>query len=357
MTVSCSNDSNEAPVATDKKTTADPTRALMAVKMLAEFDAYTKKTQLYPLDAARLKGMYTNTGNPFSDPVLNTSGVSLKEKTAENAKLQFDFLFEKMGDVALAHQSPASKGHIGSYTGSSGISVRLFNEKGLEINQAIIKGLMGAVLLNQTLNSSLNTASLDAMANNAERVKLWEEGYTYIFGYKGPDNTKKYFWESYLNTVNGNSNFAGITQEVIQAFEKGKEAILAGNNVERDKQIQIIKEKLSKVGAIRAVYYMQKSKGKLSGSNVITGDMAAAFHGLSEAYGFISALAYTNNPETNEPYLLKSKTEEMTKKLLGGDDGFWDANYTATQIDILSETIANAFGFTVAQATAQSGSH
>jgi len=357
VTVSCSSDSNEASVTTVKTITADPTSALMTVKMLTEFDAYTKDSQLYPLDAAKLKGMYTNTGNPFSDPALNTSGVSLRGKTADNAKLQFDFLFEKMGEVALAYQSPAAKGQKGSYASASGSSVRLFNENGLEINQAIIKGLMGAVLLNQTLNFCLDPTNLNALANQAERAKLWEEGYNYIFGYKGPDNTKKYYWESYLNTVNGNSNFNGITQDVKEAFEKGKAAILAGNNGERDKQIAVIKEKLSKVGAIRAVYYLKKSKEKLSGSTVITGDMAAAFHGLSEAFGFIKTLAYTNDPKTNEPYIIKSKTEEMNKALLGGDNGFWDANYTGTQIDLLSETIANTFGFTVEQATAQGGSH
>ncbi|WP_347065586.1 DUF4856 domain-containing protein [Flavobacterium sp. WV_118_3] len=356
FTVSCSNDSNDTPQQTIAiQVHANPAQALTRVKMLVEFDAYSKDKTLYPLTKAKIKGMFTNSGNPFSEAALNTSGVSLKEKTAENAKPEFDLFFTEMGDVAATYQIPAAKGVKGSYTTAT--STRLFNEKGLEINQAIIKGLMGAVLLDQTLNYCLNPAVLNAAANTEEAQQLWEEGYNYIFGYKGPDNNKKYFWESYLNTVNGNANFSGITQSVTAAFEKGKATIIAGNKIERDKQINIIREKLSKVGAIRAVYYMNKAKGKLSGTTTITGDLAAAFHGLSEAYGFISGLAYTHNPATGQPYLTKARVTELLTSFLGGNDGFWDANYTADQIDLISKTIAAAFGFTVEQAITQGGSH
>lgn len=356
FTVSCSDDSNDnsqQPIS--NQVYANPDHALTRVKMLVEFDAYSKDKTLYPLDKVKIREMFTNNGNPFSEAALNTSGVSLKEKTAAMAKPEFDFFFTEMGNVAATYQIPAAKGVKGSYTTAT--SARLFNEKGLETNQAIIKGLMGAVLLDQTLNYCLNPAVLNAAANQQEAQQLWEEGYNYIFGYKGPNNNKKYFWESYLNTVNGNANFSGITQAVTDAFEKGKTAIAAGNKIERDNQINIIKEKLSKVGAIRAVYYMNKAKGKLSGTPTITGDLAAAFHGLSEAYGFISGLAYTHNPATGQPYLTKTKVEELLTSFLGGNDGFWDANYTAGQIDSISQTIATAFGFTVEQAITQGGSH
>ena len=72
----------------------------------------------------------------------------------------------------------------------------------------------------------------------------------------------------------------------------------------RDAQIAIIKTELSKIPAIRAVYYLV-GEGKVK---LATNDEKSAFHALSEAYGFIWCLRFTQNPLTNLPYFT---TEEV----------------------------------------------
>lgn len=356
LVASCSDDlGKNEPVALPDILGTGSEKAITTVKMMLEFDAYLKNSSAYPLSEVKINRMFTNTGKPFSDKDLNASGISLKEMAAVTAKEQLDDFFDEMSKISLAYLSPAAKGIKGSYGGTK--SVRVFNEKGIEMQQVIVKSMMGAVLLNRTLKLCINKAALNTVATNGEKAKKWDEGYNYIFGYQGPDQNKRYFWQSYLNTIDGNSHFTGITEKVLKAFTDGREAILSGRIVTTEKQIQIIQENLSKVGAIRAVYYMNKAKKKLSNVVRITEDQASAFHTLSEAYGFIFGLAYTYNPETRMPYISKSEVDTILETLAGGEDGFWDADYTRKQIDIVSEKIAKAFGFKVAQAIAEGGSH
>jgi hypothetical protein len=51
---------------------------------------------------------------------------------------------------------------------------------------------------------------------------------------------------------------------------------------------------------------------------------AKSFHALSEAYGFIMSLRYTNNPTTNSPYFSKSEVDAMLANMISGTNGLWD---------------------------------
>jgi hypothetical protein len=129
------------------------------------------------------------------------------------------------------------------------------------------------------------------------------------------------------------------------AFRKGRAAIVANDYATRDAQINIIKEKLALVVAVRSVYYLQVGKSKL-----LTDNGAAAFHDLSEGYGFIMSLRYTNKPNTNNPYFSKSEVDAMLASLLSGTNGFWDIDTLSPKLDAIATQIASRFGFTVAQA-------
>jgi len=322
--------------------------------------------------------MFSNTGSPFTEGALNTSGKQLRDKTAASAdyfaansveagavKAEFDALFEEMGDVAAAYATTGAPGTAGSIDQGK----RLVNGKGLEINQAIIKGLMGATLLDQALNNYLSTTVLDEtrIANDAGIVETgknyttmehkWDEAYGYIFGLQGTnaDGTpKRFYWESYLNTVNGNTHFEGITDVIKNAFIKGRAAIVNKDYATRDAQIAIIKENLSKIGAIRAVFYLHEGKELLSGDNALT---IKGFHALSEAYGFITGLRYTHNPATHQPYFNAQEVNAMKASLLSGTNGFWDATHTQTKAEAIMQQIAGRFGFSVAEATEDGGNH
>ncbi|MCC6599779.1 MAG: hypothetical protein IT223_03800, partial [Crocinitomicaceae bacterium] len=58
------------------------------IAMLGELTTYIRtthsETQAPVLDAQVLKNMYSNTGNPFTDGALNSSGLQLKDQTSTN---------------------------------------------------------------------------------------------------------------------------------------------------------------------------------------------------------------------------------------------------------------------------------
>ena len=77
------------------------------------------------------------------------------------------------------------------------------------------------------------------------------------------------------------------------------------------------------------------------------------FHGLSEGYGFIMSLRYTNNPTTNEPYFTKVEVDAMLSQLSTGTTdkpGLYDIDNIGSKIDAIANQIAARFGFSVADA-------
>lgn len=112
----------------------------------------------------------------------------------------------------------------------------------------------------------------------------------------------------------------------------------------RDAQAAILRQKISEVIAIRAVYYLQQGKDRLQNDG-----FGGAFQNLSEGYGFVFSLRFTQNPETGTSFFSKSEVDGFTSALLAdGPNGFWDL--TPTTLDSISEAIAAKFEFTVAQA-------
>ena len=143
--------------------------------------------------------------------------------------------------------------------------------------------------------------------------------------------------------MTSDSDFNTISSDISLAFRKGRAAILANDYETRDAQIAIIKSKLALVLAVRTVHYLQEGKAKL---NVDGG--AKALHALSEAYGFILCLRFTNKPGTDNPYFSKLEVETMIETLMNGANGLWQSDPVI--LDNLSEQIASRFEFTVQQA-------
>ncbi|NHN24829.1 DUF4856 domain-containing protein [Flavobacterium jejuense] len=353
-------------------TTVDYSGQSNRLLMLQELGNYIKEQGVAGnvVDIAILDDMYTNANNPFSIMELNTSGKQLKDKTAASK----DYFVNLGGGGSISEQSEvrsffeaqftnansasqgndASQGVAGKYL--DGSSVRLFAANGLEPQQVLLKGMMGACFMDQIVNNYLSTTVLDEASNkqnNSNKVlesgknytkmeHLWDEAYGYIYGADGGK-----YWDSYINQVNADIDFNTVKEEIELAFRKGRAAIVANNYTVRDEQIKIIKSKIALVPAVRAVYYLKDGKGKL-----ITDSGAKAFHALSEAYGFIMSLRYTNNPETNAPYFSKAEVDTILGELVAGTNGLWNIDYLNTKLDDLAITIASRFNFTVAQAEA-----
>jgi hypothetical protein len=175
----------------------------------------------------------------------------------------------------------------------------------------------------------------------------WDEAYGYIYG---NDNLAASpaiykYWSTYINQVNADPDFNTVKDAIYKAFIQGRLAITKADYTTRDAQSAIIKTELAKVPAVRAVFYLNEGKTKLGKDNG-----KAAFHALSEAYGFIWCLRFTQNPTTKAPYFSKVEVDEMLNDLLKGENGLYDVNYLNSALDAIVTKIASRFGFTVAQA-------
>lgn len=345
--------------------------------MLDEMGKYysTSATNGTVADDAVLSEMYANTNNRFTGAGLNTSGKQLKDKTAASKdyfslylgggttaeQVSVRELFETQFDngEAASQGATASAGVAGVYL--DGSSKRLLAANGLEPQQVLLKGMMGACFLDQVVNNYLSLNKLDESTNRADNTAkvlvagksyttmehTWDEAYGYIYGGDNLTVTPNVFkfWSSYINQVNADADFNTIKADIDLAFRKGRAAIVANDYKVRDAQIDIIKAKLAMVPAVRAVYYLQEGKGKLA-----TDNGAKAFHALSEGYGFIMSLRYTNKPGTNSPYFTKAEVDAMLASLTSGTNGLWAIDTLGAKLDAISTQIATKFGFTVAQA-------
>ncbi len=332
--------------------------------------------------AIGLLEMYANetaTGedaNPYANDELNASSKSIKSKTAastdffsantsESATIKADFetwITAQVTEVFPNKNELATPGFAGQI--ADGSSVRYVNAAGLEYNQVVNKGLIGALIVDQILNNYLSPTVLDAGENKTNNdagivdegsvyttmEHKWDEAYGYLFG-ASTDATNPIatlgegnFLNKYLSRVNDDVDFAGIATDIWEAFKLGRAAIVAGDYDERNDQASIIKELISKAMAIRTVYYLQQGKNALptSGDNY-----GSAFHDLSEGAGFVYSLRFLRNPNNADAYFSRSEVDAMMEQLTTGN-GFWEI--TPATLDAMSEEIANKFDFTVAQA-------
>ena len=193
-------------------TTIDYSGQTSRLQMLTEMgNLYsTAATNGTALDASELSNMFSNTNSAFSSADLNNSGKNIKSKTAASSdyfnlflgggstveKTAVQAMFENQFTIgAEASQgNSASAGVAGSYL--DGSKVRLFAANGLEPQQILNKGLMGAMMMDQISNQYLSTLTLDNGSNvleNSNKVlaansnfttmeHYWDEAYGYVYG-------------------------------------------------------------------------------------------------------------------------------------------------------------------------------
>jgi hypothetical protein len=347
------------------------TRLQMSAELFSNFTDFDNASE------ELLLNMFSNENSPFENASLNESSKSVKSKvaasnlyfsanTVESSEIKNDFDSYISGQFTTVKENKdvlAEAGVSGQI--AQGSSVRYVNEKGLELNQAFAKGLIGGFLADQILNNYLSKLVLDEAdnrSNNDAKVleegelyttmeHKWDEAYGYLYGDPSipTANPNSKLNESddrllfnYLGQVDANENFAGLAESTFEAFKTGRAAIVAGDYQTRDEQVAIIQENISTVIAVRAVHYLQGGKSALAEDK-----KGAAFHELSEGFGFIYSLRFTNNPGTDMPYISKEKVAMYKEQLLEGN-GFWDV--TPETLDSISEEIAVAFGFSVADA-------
>lgn len=342
----------------------------------------------FSITKERLLEMYRNEtasgddASPFGNADLNAAPQSIKSKvaasadyfaanTSESSQIKADFEFwinAQVEEVFPNQNTVASPGTAGQL--ADGSATRYVNASGLVLNQVVSKSLIGALMADQMLNNYLSAAVLDAgtkrqdngngLLEDGENYTTmehnWDEGYGYLYGTstdkENPNTTigeDDSFLNDYTGTVNNDNDFIGIADDIFNAFKLGRAAIVAISYDVRDEQAKIIRDRISKVIAIRAVAYLQQAKVALPNDRNNTTAYGTAFQLLSEGYGFVYSLRFTRMPDSDQPYFTKAEVDSLLSDLLGdGPNGFWDVK--GSTLDSISETIAAKFDFTVAQA-------
>lgn len=300
-----------------------------------------------------------NEGTGFADATLNSSGKKMGNKTAGSplasatVKPLFDAMITDFADNVIPNwATDAANGQAVVLTDAT--RTIHVNAKGHEIDQTFIKGIIGAMNVDQIINNYITPYQLDSGTRTSDNDNntlssgkdytdmehKWDEGFGYLYGQEA-DATRldlgvsptgngttlnKYFKK--INT----SNQAGIGIKVFDAFRKGRAFIVAKQYDKRDQQAKIIKEELSKVIAYKAVDYINGYMSKIE-----AGNKADAFHALSEAYGFVMSLQFTNDG-TDSAYFSNSEVNGFLTLM----DNFWTVQNS--DLESIRDQVKDKFG-------------
>ena len=295
--------------------------------------------------ASGLDLMFNGDGNGsagFADESLNGTSKIIGSKTSASTlagsaatKQRFDdMISDYAANVVPNWNQDASAGVPGAISTPDGGSTYHLNAAGQELDQLFFKGLIGAFTLDQIVNNYIHPNQLDSGSriddndndvlsgdnNYTDMEHKWDEGFGYLYGLEGDNLSNAGASPSgngsllmkYFKKVDEEGGYEpGIGQVVYDAFIMGRTAIVNKDYELRDQQAAIIKVELSKVIGYYAIHYMNDYVAKLEAGNV-----AKAHHSLSEAWGFLLSLSFTNNGN-DEPFMDRATVEYFLDNYLG----------------------------------------
>ena len=275
----------------------------------------------------------------FANELLNGTSKLIGSKTASSTiagsattKERFNgYITDFAANVTPNWNMDAAPGMAGSITSPDGGSTYQINAMGQELDQLFFKGLIGGFTLDQIVNNYIHPNQLDSgtriddndndvLSGDNDYTDMehkWDEGFGYLYGHLDSDGNGEDLSTAgaspsgngsllmkYFKKVNQDGGYEpGIGQVVYDAFILGRTAIVNKDYVLRDQQADIIQVELSKVPGYYAINYLNDYLAKVEAGNI-----AKAHHSLSEAYGFILSLQFTNNGN-DEPYMSKGDVE------------------------------------------------
>ena len=337
--VSCSDDDNNTP--------SDPSSPLPTtytfereiegsmVSTVSYGGQTTRLMQAYELYSALndasssetiLDLMFGGDGNAsagFTDETLNGTSKIIRSKTsayantATNLAIFDGWLSEFANDVAPNLGGTASAGVAGNLDGYQ------LNAAGQELDQLFFKSLIGAFTLDQIINNYITPSQLDSGTRRDDNTAgiledgdpyttmehKWDEGFGYLygqvadvesnFGLPAEGESTGNLLMKYFKKVEENYE-PGIAETVYNAFIAGRHAITIADYDARDAAATTIKRELSKVIGYYAKHYLNDYMTKAGSGNI-----SGAHHSLSEGYGFIFSLQFTNDGG-DSPYIDRS---------------------------------------------------
>lgn len=269
---------------------ANYTKSTQRAKMVVELDAYLKTantgSSVVTLNQSVVNNMFSNTGNPFTDASLNTSGINITTPMADGT------VYKAFADSVLkfntgANAAPGTGGFV-----PRGANKIIVGPRGLEYGQAFVKGVMGGLFFKEAITILTSIKSMSAADTVAAQAK-WDEAFGYLavpanydssVTYASSDPNRPLLWGGYL-AERGKPIKAGGT--IFQAFLKGRAAIGGYDVATRNQQADIIMDKWEQLAAAAALNYVTAP----TASSAI-GNYGTQLHALSEGFGFIASLKY-----------------------------------------------------------------
>ena len=296
--------------------TVDYSGQTQRIEMLMEMSSYLKSanTAGVSLSAETIKNMYENNNYTWSDGKaldLNSSSKQLKNKTAfgiaggspdPGVQLLIEGYMDEISTISattVTGVESGAPGVDGVWPNDGEKGPYLMDGNGFEYTQLIEKGLMCAVFMNQMTVNYLGGISEDnnsEMSDSAagkfytEMEHHWDEAYGYFTSaIDYPTNGADQFWGKYASD---REVIIQSSSKIMNAFLKGRTAIVNKDYIIRDQQIVIINHEMDRIAAATAIHYLNDAKANIT-------KPTARNHFLSEAFAFLNGLKYGYNSINN----------------------------------------------------------
>ena len=240
-----------------------------------------------------------------------------------------DIVNDLATNVFPTWDSPASLGVAGVIGG------RHVNAHGLEPNQAFTKGLIGAMCLDQITNKYTQPAYLSGQDNTpttgggyTTMEHKWDEGFGYLFGMDVTANLDN--WTSAAGAQDdvlllkyAHKIGTDVVEDIYELFIEGRHAIVIGDYDARDAAALEIKSILDGIIMQKSVDYLRGGAEGITAGPSTDDAWADIFHDLSEGYGFVLSLQFTDAFTHDDVVSMKATLDN------DGGNGFWDIDPAA----------------------------
>lgn len=299
------------------------------LNMVAEMKAYVSKGNNGELLSEQdMLDMFENTNNNGGGNFSFSSDRQLKNKIFAPDVSMFEDIFAR-ADAASQNGNNgvrAADGVAGLIARADGDDI-LVSKNGREFGQLVEKGLMGAVFYNQIFNVYLtdNRIGPDIENEDLKEGKNYtakEHHFDEAFGYFGAPKdfesdwansraSEAQFWANYSNGADDDLDMNDI---LMDAYIRGRTAIVNKDQQALNEQVTILYENLELLTAATAVHYINSTLDALGNS-----EQGEAFHQLSEAWAFVNAIKYS--PERK---LTPDEINQIKETDFGANGNFWN---------------------------------
>lgn len=307
------------------------------INQLAEMVTYMKTGVTTELSETALNAMFSNADGNGGGYFTFTSTKQLKDKCFALDVPLIEGYLANLATASASFAETATNGQAGTL--SSGTSIYLFDQNGVQPSELIEKTVMSAVFMHQTLSVYFGSEKMNvdnSVAVDGQYYTEMEHHWDEAFGYFGvptdfPTNTTNLkFWAKYCNNQNAN---LGSNATLMNAFLKGRALIQQKKELTlRDAEILTIRKTWERVAASQAVTYLEAAKSHFGSDN------AKFLHEVSEAYGFIQGLKYV---PLETRVIAYTEIEGLLTETLGTN--FWEI--TLVDLNSAINTLNSIYGF------------